>query len=108
MGQTVQYSYAYVNSKTGLATKIQTVGLTAVSNGPRPVLSKTSDFSIQLHLFDTPDCHPWTWGFYCDDCERFFDLVTEGWVGAYPNGTCGRYHDCGRLARYISYKVSKY
>jgi hypothetical protein len=53
-----------------------------------------------------PSPTPWdfsTWGFYCDTCEKFFDLVHDGKVVTHEGNTCTRYHSCGAEARYIGY-----
>jgi len=58
-----------------------------------------------------PSPTPWdfsTWGFYCDTCERFFDLLDEGEVRTYEGNTCDHWHKpCGKPARYIGYDHSK-
>lgn len=53
-----------------------------------------------------PSPTPWdfsTWGFYCDDCEAFFDLQKEGSVLMQDGNTCTYQHKCGHPARYIGY-----
>jgi hypothetical protein len=50
----------------------------------------------------TPHDHS-TWGFYCDACKKFFDLVRDGKVVTHEGNTCTRYHSCGAEARYIGY-----
>lgn len=53
-----------------------------------------------------PSPTPWdfsTWGFYCDTCERFFDLVKDGKVILYEDTTCSYEHSCRNPARYIGY-----
>ena len=53
-----------------------------------------------------PSPTPWdfsTWGFYCDACKVFFDLVKDGRVETHPGNICTRYHKCGKEARYIGY-----
>jgi len=58
-----------------------------------------------------PSPTPWdhsTWGFYCDTCEKFFDLVMDGRVNVYGDHTCDYSHKaCGQTARYIGYDRSK-
>lgn len=52
-----------------------------------------------------PSPTPWdfsTWGFYCDSCRKFFDLVADGKVEGNQNGHTYR-HNCGNEARYIGY-----
>jgi hypothetical protein len=52
-----------------------------------------------------PSPTPWdfsTWGFYCDTCGKFFDLVAAGKVEGDENGHIYR-HSCGSVARYIGY-----
>lgn len=106
------YSVTYVNSKTGLETKPPFGGPTGVTPDRRRQRRATDaarvndrqELGVQLHLFDT--CgghHPWTWGFYCDACERFFDLISDGSVEAIGNGYVIRRHSCGAEARYISF-----
>lgn len=50
---------------------------------------------------------PWdssTWGYYCDRCEKFFDLVTEGYVLADAKDYVSyRHGECDQQARYIGY-----
>jgi len=62
-------------------------------------ISVQSHDSVQLHMFEQRR----TWGFYCDSCERFFDLVTDGYVTTYTDGTYKRFHACGFPCRYISH-----
>lgn len=55
-----------------------------------------------------PSPTPWdhsTWGFYCDTCERFIDLLDEGRVETdNVDKTIARYHkECGGEIRYIGY-----
>ena len=69
-----------------------------------------------------PSPTPWdhkTWGFYCDACQKFFDLVRDGKVLTHenvisrvlPDGTTedgteylvSYEHWCGAPARYIGY-----
>jgi len=54
---------------------------------------------------------PWnfsTWGFYCDACEVFFDLVMQGEVKLPEPGICTYWHKaCGQPARYIGYDHSR-
>lgn len=53
-----------------------------------------------------PSPTPWdhsTWGFYCDTCDCFFDLLTDGKVTLPEMGICVRWHKCGAEARYIGY-----
>lgn len=45
-----------------------------------------------------------TWGFYCDACRKFFDLVRDRRVMTHEGNTCTRYHSCGAEARYIGYE----
>ena len=62
-----------------------------------------------------PSPTPWnfnTWGFFCDSCMMFFDLIRDGKVILYPedeNGDCGcsYEHKCGAGARYIGYDHSQ-
>ena len=57
-----------------------------------------------------PSPTPWnhnTWGFYCDTCEKFFDLVRDGKVITYEDCTHTYEHKCGQSARYIGYDRSK-
>src|SRR6266404_3759683 len=58
-----------------------------------------------------PSPTPWdysTWGFYCDTCEKFFDLVFEGRVLLHEGGYCSHEHKvCGQPTRYIGYDRSK-
>jgi hypothetical protein len=58
-----------------------------------------------------PSPTPWdfsTWGFYCDTCEGFFDLVRDGKVVTYDDNTCSYEHKaCGQPARYIGYDHEK-
>jgi hypothetical protein len=57
-----------------------------------------------------PSPTPWdfgTWGFYCDACEKFFDLVRDGKVVTREGNTSTRYHKCGAEARHIGYDHSK-
>jgi hypothetical protein len=57
-----------------------------------------------------PSPTPWdfsTWGFYCDTCEKFFDLPEKGKVLTYDDNTCSYLHDCGNPARFIGYDHSK-
>jgi hypothetical protein len=59
---------------------------------------------------EDPSPTPWnfsTWGFYCDACERFFDLVRDGRVETHEGNACVHYHSCGAEARYIGYDHSK-
>jgi hypothetical protein len=45
-----------------------------------------------------------TWGFYCDTCDKFFDLVTGGKVWINDGGYFSYEHKaCGQPARYIGY-----
>jgi len=56
-----------------------------------------------------PSPTPWnfnTWGFFCDHCMMFFDLVRDGRVETQEGNTCTRYHKCGAEARYIGYDHS--
>jgi hypothetical protein len=94
------YSVSYINSKTGqrLATDAARVEL-----------------GVQLHLFDTGGgtyggrlAASYTWGFYCDSCERFFDLISDGSVEAIGNGYVIRRHSCGAEARYITFPPKEY
>lgn len=56
-----------------------------------------------------PSPTPWdsrTWGFYCDACQKFFDLVRDGSVTTFQKdgeNYCERWHWCGAPARYIGY-----
>ena len=57
-----------------------------------------------------PSPTPWdysTWGFYCDNCGIFFDLVTQGRVETVPGNLCGYstywHKTCNKEARYIGY-----
>jgi hypothetical protein len=54
-----------------------------------------------------PSPTPWdhsTWGFYCDTCEKFFDLLKDGAVRLPEPGICSYEHKpCGQPARYIGY-----
>lgn len=54
-----------------------------------------------------PSPTPWdfsTWGCYCDHCEKFFDLPSEGRVLTYEGNTCSYEHRvCGQPARFIGY-----
>jgi hypothetical protein len=56
-----------------------------------------------------PSPTPWnfrTWGNYCDACQKFFDLLTDGRVETFEeNGECyaQKFHWCGCPSRYISY-----
>ncbi len=53
-----------------------------------------------------PSPTPWdhsTWGFYCDFCEKFFDLLRDGKVLTHKGNTCSYEHKCGQPARYIGY-----
>lgn len=54
-----------------------------------------------------PSPTPWdsnTWGYYCDTCEKFFDLLEDGQVKTYGDCTCDYWHKpCGQQARYITY-----
>lgn len=56
-----------------------------------------------------PSPTPWnfnTWGFFCDACMTFFDLLDDGKVRTFEqDGECyGDYwHKCGARARYIGY-----
>ena len=69
-----------------------------------------------------PSPTPWdfsTWGFYCDACEKFFELWEEGMVRAEEGNTCSYVHmgpagwrhleklPCGQKARYIGYDHDK-
>ena len=57
-----------------------------------------------------PSPTPWdfnTWGFYCDACEKFFDLVANGKVVMREGNTSTPYHGCGAEARYIGYDHNK-
>jgi hypothetical protein len=58
-----------------------------------------------------PSPTPWdhgTWGFYCDTCDVFFDLVMQGEVKTYDDNTCDYWHKaCGHQARYIGYDHEK-
>ena len=54
-----------------------------------------------------PSPTPWdytTWGFYCDACKTFFDVVIDGSVDAL---TMWPFHKCGAKARYIGYDHSR-
>ncbi len=54
-----------------------------------------------------PSPTPWdfsTWGFYCDACEVFFNLVEDGKVTVLEDDTCTQYHKCGAESRYIGYR----
>lgn len=56
-----------------------------------------------------PSPTPWdhsTWGFYCDYCERFFDILKESIV-IYRKRKIEATHTCGNSYRYISYDHSK-
>ena len=60
-----------------------------------------------------PSPTPWdfsTWGFYCDECRTFFDLVTQGRVETVPGNLCGYstywHKACNKQARYIGYDRS--
>ncbi len=97
MKGTVSYNYAYVNSKTGLKANMLS-GVTLSAPGPAPGVPD----SVQFHLFDSRTDHHRTWGFYCDRCERFFDL-TDGTGLINPDGTCDSTHTCGQPARYVSF-----
>jgi hypothetical protein len=54
-----------------------------------------------------PSPTPWdrsTWGFYCDACDSFFDLVMLGEVRLPKPGICTYWHKaCNQQARYIGY-----
>jgi hypothetical protein len=54
-----------------------------------------------------PSPTPWdfsTWGYYCDKCEKFFNLFTEGDVLFFEGNACSYQHvACGQIARYIGY-----
>ena len=60
-----------------------------------------------------PSPTPWnfnTWGFFCDACMTFFDLLTDGKVRTFEkDGECyaDHWHKCGAQARYIGYDRSK-
>jgi hypothetical protein len=58
-----------------------------------------------------PSPTPWdfgTWGFYCDVCEKFFDLVRDGRVATHEKNLCSYWHKpCGQPARYIGYDHSR-
>jgi len=57
-----------------------------------------------------PSPTPWdfsTWGFYCDACAKFFDLIRDGHVITHDDNTCNHFHNCGAEARYIGYCRSK-
>jgi hypothetical protein len=45
-----------------------------------------------------------TWGFWCDSCEKFFDLVMDGKVVTHEGNYCTRYHKCGAEATYVPYR----
>lgn len=55
-----------------------------------------------------PSPTPWnfnTWGFFCDFCMTFFDLVMDGDVLTFEDNTCSYQHTaCGQIARYIGYR----
>jgi hypothetical protein len=53
-----------------------------------------------------PSPTPWdhsTWGFYCDTCKKFFNLVRDGKVILHDGGYSSYQHSCGNPARYIGY-----
>ena len=54
-----------------------------------------------------PSPTPWdhsTWGFYCDTCDVFFDLMNDGKVIVADDCTTTYEHKpCGQQARYIGY-----
>jgi hypothetical protein len=54
-----------------------------------------------------PSPTPWdhnTWGYYCDTCDVFFDLSSQGKVIVYENCTSSYQHKaCGQAARFIGY-----
>jgi hypothetical protein len=53
-----------------------------------------------------PSPTPWdfnTWGFFCDACMTFFDLLQDGKVILHGDATCHHEHKCGQAARYIGY-----
>lgn len=54
-----------------------------------------------------PSPTPWnwsTWGFFCDHCMMFFDLLEQGKVNVYDDNTSSYEHKaCGQPARYIGY-----
>jgi hypothetical protein len=57
-----------------------------------------------------PSPTPWdfnTWGFFCDNCMTFFDLLQHGKVLTFmdEDGECwaSYEHKCGQPARYIGY-----
>lgn len=61
-----------------------------------------------------PSPTPWnfhTWGFFCDNCMRFFDLTEDGKVitSVDKDGECwaSYEHKCGQSARYITYDRTK-
>jgi hypothetical protein len=62
-----------------------------------------------------PSPTPWnhdTWGFFCDNCMTFFDLMESGKVVTHEPDENGEYwhhyeHKCGEEARYIGYDHSK-
>ena len=53
-----------------------------------------------------PSPTPWnfdTWGYYCDNCEGFFDS-SDLKVQVHEGNTCTYVHTkCGKNARYIGY-----
>lgn len=53
-----------------------------------------------------PSPTPWnfnTWGFFCDACMIFFDLLEDGKVVMHDSNALSSYHKCGAQARYIGY-----
>jgi len=56
-----------------------------------------------------PSPTPWnfnTWGFFCDNCMTFFDMLEDGKVITYEDCTCSYEHKCGQPARFIGYDHS--
>jgi hypothetical protein len=63
--------------------------------------------TIQLHLFWQPPrgrAPGNFWGFYCDHCETFFDLVSDGRIVLLSGGFTYYHALCESEARYIGYK----
>ena len=99
---------------------LQSGSQTAGSSEPRRYLGNSENLLVfsdnaagsQPMPID-PSPTPWdfsTWGFYCDECRTFFDLVTQGRVETVPGNLCGYstywHKACNKQARYIGYDRS--
>lgn len=76
--------------------------------GPRKVSER-----VWAEMPPDPSPTPWnfnTWGFFCDRCMHFFDLVENGRVTTFEKdgeGYAVYWHKCGQQARYIGYERTK-